>query len=550
MQFTISPMIRFLTFSIVGLIWTGCGKDQKVETKSNLNVAVSVEIASLDPQTTSSIDAIKIQSALFETLVRIDAETGSILPAGALRWEILEDGLKYRFDLNPDLKWSDGTPVTAPDYAFAFRRLMTPELAAPFAPLYYCITGAEQVHQVTGTDPKSIGVEALSEYQLEIHLNRAVPYFLSLLARPCVAALPEKIIVASNAVTSRTAGWSLLSGFPSSGPYQLQEWKVNKHILLRKNEMYPQAQTIEFDTIHFYSIESAYAQEQGFLSGAIDVSSKLASERVQHYENTECFVSQLEMGTFYVITNTESKNLKEVRLRRALSRAIDRAVIVDKLRRRGEQPACAFTPPLWQDYRLSDGFSKNALDTSSAAVEVLNGDNQAEYRGKHLRLLIASSENNLQIAEALQAMWSETLGTEVEIVRQEWKSYLDSRKRGDFELCLATWIGDYFDPLAFLEMWKTGAPNNFSRWHDERFDQLLEQADMEADPDNRFEILARAEGQLMEASPILPIFYLSRVYLKNPLLEKWPQTILNTVDYSKLHRNRTHLDVDLREKEN
>ena len=540
MQFKSNSIIRLLMIPMVGMLWFGCGLERESESASNLNVAVSVEIASLDPQTTTSVDAIKIQSALFETLVRIDAERGAIRPAGALQWEILEGGLTYRFALNPDLKWSDGKPVTASDYVFAIRRLMTPALAAPFAPLYYGIKGAEQAHQDASGDSASIvGIKALSEYQLEIQLEHVVPYFLSLLARPCVAALPEHAIVAADAVTSRMQGWSLKPGFPSSGPYQLEDWKVNKHILLKKNPMYPASEQIEFDRIHFYSIESAYSQERGFLSGALDVTSKLASERVWHFENTASYVNQLEMGTFYVITNTESDALSHADLRRALSRAIDRQVIVRQLRRRGEQPATTFTPPLWRGYHPemevleTDGqgdlpHEAGGLDRN--AKPVLAG-------GRKLRFLIASSESNLQIAEALQSMWSETLGMEVDIVRQEWKSYLDSRKRGNFDLCLATWIGDYFDPLTFLEMWKTGAPNNFCRWHEADYDALLEKAEHTVDPAQRFDILAQAEQKLMRESPILPIFYLSRVYLKNPAIEVWPQTILNTIDYTRVRRN-------------
>ncbi len=527
MQFTIRRLFISFTNAIIAVVCVSCVGSKDKESESNLNVAVSVEIASLDPQTTTSVDAIKIQSALFETLCRIDATTGAIVPAGALRWEILDEGKTYRFELNPALQWSDGERLTSTDFEYAFERLMRPELGAPFADLYFCIQGAEsRFHQDDFGSP-CFGVKAVSDTILEIRLSYAVPYFLTLLARPCAAALPEHHLAHTSAEISRTDGWSLQPGFPSSGPYVLEDWQVNRHILLRKNPEYYQADQIDFETIHFFSIESPYAQEQGFKSRALDVTSVLASERIASFEGDPVFTSQLEMGTFYVITNTQSDRLKQRLTRRALSRTIDREVIVKKLRQRGELIATSFSPPLWEGYHPMTGV----IDDANNEIDQLK-------RGEigKLRFLVSSSAGNLQIAEALQAMWTEALGVEVEIVRQEWKSYLDSRKRGNFDLCLATWIGDYFDPLTFLEMWKSSAVNNYSRWKNEDYDRLLLAAESTAEPKARFELLEAAEQKLMSEVPILPVFYLSRVYLKSDTIEIWPQTILNTVDYTKVRR--------------
>lgn len=506
---------------------SGCRRNGESSGESTLNVAVSVEVASLDPQITTSIAAIKIQSALFRTLVKVDSQTGAILPSGASAWEVSESGTLYRFELDENGKWSDGAPLVASDYVFSFSRLLTQKLGAPFASLYFDIAGAVGFYESLDPDPSTLGVRAVSERVLEIRLSKPVPFFLSLLARPCVAALPSHYGKLKKQMTSRISGWALEPGFPCSGPYRLKEWRVNQHILVERNPTYEAFENLAFDEICFYPIPSVYAQERGFLAGQLDVTSSLASERVQSYKDRAEFMNQFEMGTFYVITNTAGAVLNSREARQSLNRSIDRRAIVDQLRQRGETPANGFSPPLWSQYSPEVELLENSGGTPA---------NWPGNVGRKLRFLISSSEGNLLIAEALQTMWQDRLGVEIEIVRQEWKSYLDSRKRGEFDLCLATWIGDYFDPLTFLEMWQSNAINNYCNWSNAAYDRLLTEAAYLTDEIERFSNLQTAEELLMREAPILPVFYLSRVYLKSQKLENWPQTILNTVNYESIER--------------
>lgn len=525
---TLFPFVRklsfrcFLLFSLV--VSFACSKHNVPDEETTLRVAVSVEISSLDPQITTSIESIKIQSALYETLVKVDAQTGKILPGGCESWDISADHLKYTFHLRKDAKWSSGEPVIASDYAFAFERLLHPELGAPFANLYDGIVGAVQYREGGIQGLSGLGVEVVDADTLVISLSEPVPYFLSLLARPCVAAIPRAWILANGAIFSRNSGWSLVPDYPVCGAYRLKEWSVNKWIHVEKNHQYWNQEQVEVESIVFYPIESAYAQERGFRAKALDVTSKLASEQIRNYLGTPFMVNQLEMGTFYVIVNTQSPPLHLASTRQLLSQAINREVIANELRQRGEAPAYSFCPPLWGETYASP----EPVDVFPLKPTV---------KGT-LKLLISPSENNNMIAEALQAMWKHELGVDVEIIRQEWKSYLDSRNRGKFDLCLATWIGDYYDPLTFLEMWKSQSPNNFCRWSDTAFDKMIEDSSRSRSAQERLVILSKAEKQLMDAQVVIPIFYLGRVYLVSDQLKDWPQSILNTIDYSRIRRNR------------
>jgi oligopeptide transport system substrate-binding protein len=507
--------------------FASCRKQAINGDNTPLRIAVSVEISSLDPQITSSVESIKIQSALFETLVKVEPDTGVILPAGARNWEV-SNGLVYTFHLREDACWSTGETIDANDYVFAFQRLFDPDLGAPFANLYFAIKGARDYLKGSLRDFSETGVQATNSHTLMIQLSEPVPYFLSLLARPCVSAIPRDWILQHGEVASRTSGWSLASGFPASGPYQLKEWVVNKWIWLERNPHYWNRGEIREPSVFFYSMESAYAQEQGFRAKALDITSKLTAEQVSKYLGSETLINQVEMGTFYIILNTQSPKLRSRELRRSLYQSVERETIVNELRKRGETSAYSFCPPLWSDtypevIKPADDLSDPALDPQSVET---------------LKLLIPPSENNDLIAEALQDMWQKKLGIKVEIYRQEWKSYYDSRNRGQFELCLATWIGDYYDPLTFLEMWKSDSPNNYCRWSDLVFDQMLEKSALISSPEERFAELAKAEQRFMQDYPVIPIFYLSRIFLVSEQLDSWPQTILNTIDYTRIRRNR------------
>lgn len=493
-----------------------------------LRVALSVEIENLDPQLSTSIDSIKVQCALFETLVGVDSESGRVVPLSAKSWEISNDGRTYKFSLREDLKWSDGTSIVADDYLFAMQRLLHGELAAPFADLYLCIKGA-RAYREEDTAFSSVAVKATDEQTLEITLERPVPYFLSLMARPCTAALPESFLKKSGNFYDRNSDWASVPGFPCSGPFVLSEWVVNKWIKLKRNPYYWNGKELQFEEVVFYPMESVYAQEQGILVDLLDVNSKIATDRVMTYFNSPMYQRQDEMGTFYIITNCNEGSgaaAFSVNERRILFNEVNREVITGNLRGRGESPAVRFVPPLWQDYQ--NLISKEVQSEAERPGE-------GSIAGK-FRLLISSSETNRAIAEAVQSMWEGRLGIKIEIVQQEWKSYLDSRNRGDFDLCLATWIGDYPDPLTFLEMWTSGHTNNFAKWSDPRYDELVEESHLETDSEKRFALLAKAENRLLNQAAIIPLFFLNRVYLKSDRIGRWPQSVLNTVDYTKVTR--------------
>jgi oligopeptide transport system substrate-binding protein len=515
---------NLVIFGCVLLVLGGCRGKEASSRSPGIRIALSVELSSLDPQITSSIDAVKVQSVLFETLVKQDAGSGELEPWGASSWEISNEGKTYRFHLREDSSWSDGSPVGAHDYVFAFHRLFEPTLAAPFASMYAMIAGAKGYSSELGNrDHSGLGVVAVDERTLEIHLEQAVPYFLHLLARPCVAALPSRWMEQHHDHRSRKSSWSLTPGFPSSGPYMLESWTVNQWIRLRPNPHYRTVRGENAKNLVFFPMENAYTQETAFRAGLLEVTSKIASERIARYLGSDLLSVQDEFGTAYLIVNQDSPAMENPDLRRALSSAVDRDALTKHVRKRGESPAWRFCPPVG-DYR-------------HCGVAVMPVASKAEKKWEGtgpLKLLIVSSEMNQKIAEALQSMWMERLGISVIILRQEWKSYLTSRNQGEFDLCLGTWIGDYPDPLAFLEMWESDNPNNFARWRDPVYREILQEASRCYDSQQRISELKKAENRMLESGVVIPLYHLNRVFLVSSQLDGWPQTLSNTIDYAEV----------------
>ncbi|OPZ75770.1 MAG: Periplasmic oligopeptide-binding protein precursor [Verrucomicrobia bacterium ADurb.Bin474] len=490
---------------------------------TEIRIALSVELESLDPQISSSIDAIKVQSALFEGLVVMDPFTGKVEASGASSWDTAPDGMELIFHLCEDALWSNGEPVTAQDYVYGFRRLLHPSLGSPYADQYVVIEGSDRYRQ--SLDPDALAVTAIDPHTLRIRLGKPTPHFIDLLARPCAAPLHAATVKGSGDGLSRNETWSTHPGFVTNGPYSLAHWRVNESIRLTPNPLHKRPGQALRPFLVFRPIESAHVQERAFQSGAIHVTSKIPSERIPVYMGQPTLETQVELATFYLILNTNRAGLDSQPLRQLMGNAIDRRTITDHIRMRGEQPTRSFVPPF-------HGFPSPPPPSDIENPSIPDST-------RRLTLIFSSSETNQAIAEALQAQVLENTGIHINLQRVEWKSYLDRRNRKDFDICMATWIADYPDPLAFLEMWTSDAANNFAGWKNPAFDQLILSSANCSDPESRMQMLGDAHTLLIREQPVIPLFHLNRMFLILPSLRPWGQSLLNTIRYPTLSQATT-----------
>lgn len=488
-----------------------------------LRVGNGPEPRSLDPHLSTGISAMQIQFALWEGLVRPERKSLRPRPGVATSWEASADGRVYRFTLREEAVWSDGAAVTAADFVAGWRRALDPERTTPYAEMLYVLENAEAYHGGEAGG-ESLGVSAVGRKELEVRLERPVPYFLSLLLHPVWFPIPAHVADASGAMAGGEAGsWARPESFVGNGAFRLVRHSPNQLVEVVRNEGYWEADQVTLRGIRFFAFSEPAAEERAFLAGQLDLTDSLPSGRVAYYEERHPEWLEVEpyLGTYYLLLNTREGPLADERVRRALALALDREVLVEALLGGGQQAAGGFVPPGIAGYEESFRPERDVAEARRLLREAGYGEGSAF---PELEYLFNTSESHKRIAEAIQEMWRVELGISVRLTNQEWKTYLQRREQGDFEVARAVWIGDYVEPSTFLDLWRG---DNWAGWRSERYDSLLREAQTEPDRDRRYALYAEAEQILIGEQVIIPLYHYETVYLKQPRVENWAGNLLD-----------------------
>ena len=505
----------------------GCSRERPVALARKEGILLmgnGPEPAALDPQVTTGGSELRIQMALYEGLVTPDPETLEPLPAVAESWEVTEEGLLYTFRLRAEARWSDGEPLTAEDFVAAWRRALSPEQGCPNAAMLYVLEGAEAYNQGETADPETVGVRATNERTLEVRLVRPVPYFLQMLLHPVWSPVPAHRMAGGTG--ERTGSWTLPGNFVGNGSFVLTEWLPNQYVEVRRSETYWDAASVLLEGVRFMAIDEPGAEERAFLAGQLHLTDALPPARVAAYlEDNSPYLNIFPyLGTYYILLNHREPVLQDVMVRRALALAVDRRAIAEKLLGAGQRAAGSFVPDNMPGYH-----SAIPVEYNPDQARYLLGE--AGYPGgkdfPQLEYMFNSSESHRKIAEALQAMWRKELGIEVILSNQEWRTYLQRRENGDYQLARAVWIGDYLDPSTFLNLWTVDNPNNWAGWHDTSYDALMENALNTENRVNRMRGYALAERYLISEQVVIPLYHYVSVKLRDPSVKGWHGNILD-----------------------
>ena len=510
--------IGWTALASAALVLAGCSRPAQVEVaraENRLLVGNGPEPEALDPLFTTSVSALQIQQALFEGLTVPHPETLAPTPGVAERWTVAPGGLVWTFHLREDARWSDGLPVVAADFIFAWQRMLDPAGGGRNASLLYVLAGAEAYHR--GNAPlETLGLTARDERTLEVRLAYPAPYFAGLLSHPAFSPLPAAVIAAHGGLQDRQNAWTDPANFVGNGPFVLNQWAPNQYLDVVKNPTYWDRATVRLDGIRFVAIDDLSSEERAFRGGQLHVTEALPPSRVSAWQATDPGSLRIDpyLGVYYILLNHRVPPLDDVAVRRALSAAIDRRAITDKLLRAGQIPASVFTPPNFDGYRAPE-----LTLTPDAGIDRPLPD---------LSYLFNTSESHRLIAEALGGMWKRDLGLNVTLENVEARTYFDRRENGNFATARASWIGDYLDPMTFLGLWQSGGGGSaWSGWNDPRYDALLTRANLETAPDQRAALLAEAERILLEAQVMIPLYHYVTVYLLRPEVEGWHPTLLD-----------------------
>ena len=515
------------------LAFSGCAKRETLVERGNreqvLYRGIGPEPASLDPQLATQAAEYSVLSALFEGLVAEDPVDLHPVPGVAERWDVSPDGLTYTFHLRANARWSNGDPVTAPDFVAYCRRVLTPSLAAENAGLLYVVRGAEAFHRGQWADFASVGVAAPDTRTLRITLAHPAPYFLSMLSQPVWFPVHLPTIEKNGPAAQRGNPWARPGTLVGNGPFTLVEWRVGQRIVVARSPTYWDAAAVRLREIDFYPF-TVDAEEHAFRAGQLHVTDALPPAKIDSYRRDAPQLLRIDplLGTYFYRLNIARPPLDDVRVRRALALAVDRQAIVKKILRGDQLPASAFTPPGMAGYTPPAG-----LATDFATARRLLAD--AGFPGGKglptLELLFNSSESHRAIAEAVQETWRRELGAEVRLVNMENNSVLDARRTGSFQVLRSSWSADFVDPQNFLALWTGDSGNNFTGWSDPAYDALLEQAELAPDPAQRTALLRQAETRLLDAAPLIPVYYYTHVFLLQPSVQGWRSTLLDHHPY-------------------
>ena len=473
------------------------------------------EVQSLDPHKIEGVPESNVNRDLFEGLLVTDVD-GHPAPGVAEKWDN-KDFKVWTFHLRKDAKWSDGTPVTAEDFVYSWQRLANPTTASPYASYlqYGHIANIDDI--IAGKKPVTdLGVKAIDANTFEVTLSEPVPYFYKLLVHPSVSPVPK------SAVEKFGEKWTQPANIVTNGAYKLKDWVVNERMVLERNPQYWDNAKTVINQVTYLPISSEVTDVNRYRSGEIDMTyNNMPIELFQKLKKEipkEVHVDPY-LCTYYYEINNQKAPFTDVRVRTALKLALDRDIIVNKVKNQGDLPAYSYTPPYTDGMKLvePEWFKWSQEKRNEEAKKLLAEAGYTADKPLTFSLLYNTSDLHKKLAIAVASIWKKNLGVNVKLENQEWKTFLDTRHQGTFDVARAGWCADYNEPTSFLNTMLSDSSNNTAHYKSPAFDKLIGETLKVADDAQRADLYAKSEQQLDKDSAIVPVYY----YVNARLVKPW-----------------------------
>lgn len=472
------------------------------------------EVQSLDPHKIEGVPENNVTRDLLEGLANTSLD-GSIVPGVAESWDN-KDNKVWTFHLRKDAKWSNGQPVTAQDFVYSWQRIVDPNTASPYAS-YLQYAHVENVDDIiTGKKDKStLGVKALDDHTFQVTLSEPVPYLVEM--TPHYAMKP----VYKEAVEKFGEKWTLPQNYVSNGAYKLKDWVVNERIVLERNpEYWDNAKTV-INKVTFLPIASEVTDVNRYRTGEIDMTyNNMPIELFQKLKKeipNEVHVDPY-LCTYYYEINNQKAPFTDARVREALKLGMDRDIIVNKVKNQGDLPAYSFTPPYTDGAKLTapEWFGWTQEKRNEEAKKLLAEAGYGPDKPLTFSLLYNTSDLHKKLAIAAASIWKKNLGVDVKLTNQEWKTFLDTRHQGNYDVSRAAWCADYNEPSSFVNMMLSDSSNNTVHYKNPEFDKIVAETLQAKSKEERADLYQKAEGQLDKDSAIVPVYYYVNARLVKP----------------------------------
>ena len=523
MRATASFFFPLFLISLVAAL-SGCGRRETPVTEGirtrTLLVGNSAEPANLDPHLAEAYTDQILLVALHEGLTVLDERTSRPLPGVAESWETSADGLTWTFRLRAGARWSNGDTVTAHDFVFSFRRLLSPALGASLSYMFWPVRGAEDFNAGKLADFAAVGVSAPDDRTLRLELTRPVPHLAALAAHSSWLPVHRPTLEKFDSVAKRGGAWTRPGNHVGNGPFTLMEWRPNARLVVARNPQHRENAANRLERVVFLPVEKAEVEELNFRAGQMHLTFAVPASKVETYRRESPQTLRVDplLNVTYMNFNVTRPPLDNPKVRRALALAIDREAISRAVFQGTRAAASSFTPPDCGGYNAR---ARITTDVDAARALLAEAGFPA---GRGLPVFPVQVQNDStypRIMEAIQAMWLKELGVRSTIEPFEQKTWVQNQQSKQHVIGLMGWTGDYPDPLTFLGLFRGDGGNNWTGWASAAYDQLITETERTADAAQRLELFQRAEALLLQEVPVTPLVFGSRTYLIHPSVRGW-----------------------------
>jgi len=510
------------------LLCAGCSAVTKLDSVS---FVLEAEPASLDPAKTTALAESIPELHLFEGLTRLDRDNVP-QPALAERWDISPDGKTYVFHLRPGIRWSDGTPITAADFEYSWKRVADSATASENAYMMFPIVNAEAFSKGEAA-ADDMGVTAVDDRTLRVTLKNPTAYFLNLTAFHCYYPVPRRL------VEEKPDTWAAdAEGMIGCGPFVIKKWIHSSEITFEKNPQYWDADHVRMSHMEFPISDSQSTRLTLVESHQANMMVEPPPADQTRLEQMGLYKTAPFLGIYYYVFNVTKPPFDDKLVRKAFALSIQRQSLVQHIVRGEKQAAYAWVSPGMTDPATGRDFREEGgnlmTEDSVQAKEALQ---QAGYNEAHplpsVTLLFNTSEMNKAIAESMQAMWKENLGVDVSLMNQETKVFMATRSKGDFQVARASWIGDYADPMTFIDVFFD--EENDAQYHNKAYNAYVTAAKTTVDDKVRMEAMHKAEQILFDDYVIIPVYFTTQPYVVQPYVKGYAWSTLGTVDFKEAY---------------
>lgn len=478
------------------------------------------EPPSLDPALMTDAQSSIVGSGLFDGLTRLNSD-GEPQPAVAKDWDVSADGKTYTFHLRDDAKWSNGDPVTANDFVYEWKRILNPETAADYAYMLYYIVGAEAYNGGEGS-ADDVGVKAEDDHTLVVQLNNPTPYFTAIIAHNSYWPVSEK------AVEGKPEWAAEASTLVGNGPFVLKDWKHGDKLVLERNPDYFDAAKVGFSKATISLVEDDSTVFSLFNTDKIDwigaQAGSVPSEQVPELVKEGKAEIKPIASTYYYLFNTKQKPFNNAKIRKAFAMSVDRQSIIDNVTKANQTPAFGLVPPSiagmdgksFRELYPDNYFSEDVAEAKKLLAEGLAEEGLKSF--PETTLLYNTSEGHKKIAEAIVDMWRKNLGVELKLQNQEWGTFLETRKGGQFGIARAGWGADFNHAINFsYDLIHPKSGNNDGKYNNPKVGELLDGSFTAPNDKARLDMIAESEKiAIQDDMAVLPIYYYTTVLMVKP----------------------------------